>query len=181
MGKATELTGRRLDGDEVPKVGDLSAPSPEAAPGAPADSDAAAGVAQAGPRTPPGSPEDTAPQGRVSSQGGAQPLAPDPTVDSLLYLRPPARWTVELREDANPIAKQGLLTFWRDRPQLRKERPGQWVAYHGDRCLGFARTSAELYQRARQGLDQQAVEQELVVEYIGQEVQERFRGRPEEG
>jgi putative addiction module component (TIGR02574 family) len=42
--------------------------------------------------------------------------------------------------------------FARDLPQLRAERPGQWVAYHGEKQLGFARHKHELYQDCfRQG------------------------------
>jgi hypothetical protein len=45
------------------------------------------------------------------------------------------------------MGKQALLAFWRDLPQLLKERPGQWVAYRGDQRLGFAETRAELWQQ----------------------------------
>jgi hypothetical protein len=37
-------------------------------------------------------------------------------------------------------------TFRRDLPRLLKERPGQWVAYHGDQLVGLAKTDLELYQ-----------------------------------
>ncbi|MCI0457315.1 MAG: hypothetical protein L0Z62_10115 [Gemmataceae bacterium] len=36
--------------------------------------------------------------------------------------------------------------FYRDLAGLLKDRYRQWVAYHGDQQLGFARTQTELYQ-----------------------------------
>ncbi len=45
--------------------------------------------------------------------------------------------------------------FLRDLPELLKNRKrrGQWVAYHGEKRLGFAPTQAALYQRyLRKGL-----------------------------
>jgi hypothetical protein len=54
---------------------------------------------------------------------------------------------------AVPLGKQALLAFWRDLPQLLQERPGQWVAYHGDQQLGFGRTRTELWHELlRRGL-----------------------------
>jgi hypothetical protein len=45
-----------------------------------------------------------------------------------------------------------LAAFRRDLPQLLLERRGQWVAYEGERVIGFATTKTELYQRcAREG------------------------------
>jgi hypothetical protein len=53
-----------------------------------------------------------------------------------------------------PIIQQSLEAFRRDLAQLLRERPGQWVAYSGDRRLGFGRTKTELYQEClRQGYD----------------------------
>ena len=49
--------------------------------------------------------------------------------------------------DAKPAL--GLLaweTYHRDLPRLLDERPGQWVAYHGDRLVGFAESDLPLYQ-----------------------------------
>ena len=45
-----------------------------------------------------------------------------------------------------PIISQSQAAFRRDLPRLLAERPGQWVAYHGDEQIGFARTKTELYQ-----------------------------------
>ena len=47
------------------------------------------------------------------------------------------------------LAVEGEKAFARDRPQLLRERSGQWVAYCGDKLFGFARTSTELYDRRR--------------------------------
>jgi hypothetical protein len=54
---------------------------------------------------------------------------------------------------ATDLGKRAVLAFRRDLPQLLKEKPGQWVAYHGDQRVGFARTAIELYKEcARLGL-----------------------------
>jgi hypothetical protein len=45
------------------------------------------------------------------------------------------------------LNRASLLAFWRDLPQLLAERPRQWVAYHGERVLGFAPTRAALWQQ----------------------------------
>jgi hypothetical protein len=51
------------------------------------------------------------------------------------------------------LGRQALLAFWRDLPRLLQEHPRQWVAYHGERQLGFASTRAELWAEClRQGL-----------------------------
>jgi hypothetical protein len=65
---------------------------------------------------------------------------------------PPAKpASDEARYDA--LARQAILAFWHDLPQLLQERPGQWVAYHGDRQLGFGATRFELWQEClRKGL-----------------------------
>jgi hypothetical protein len=49
-------------------------------------------------------------------------------------------------ERVQDLAQRALRAFERDLPQLWAERPGQWVAYHGDQQLGFARHKHELYQ-----------------------------------
>jgi hypothetical protein len=43
--------------------------------------------------------------------------------------------------------QQALQAFQRDLPQLYAQRPGQWVAYQGDRQLGFADQKHLLYQQ----------------------------------
>jgi Family of unknown function (DUF5678) len=43
--------------------------------------------------------------------------------------------------------QQALRAFQRDLPYLWTERPGQWVAYQGDRQVGFAPHKHELYQQ----------------------------------
>jgi hypothetical protein len=49
-----------------------------------------------------------------------------------------------------PLIREAQLAFQAALPQLLRERPGQWVAFHGTRPLGFARTKTELYQRCLQ-------------------------------
>ncbi len=46
--------------------------------------------------------------------------------------------------------QQALCTFMRELPRLWTERPGQWVAYQGDKQLGFAPYKHELYQQCFQ-------------------------------
>jgi hypothetical protein len=56
--------------------------------------------------------------------------------------------------------------FVRDLSQLLAERPGQWVAYHGDERIGFAKTKVQLCQECqRRGLD----EEEVIVYCIEEE------------
>ncbi len=53
----------------------------------------------------------------------------------------------------NPIYVQSDQAFRRDLPELLKRHHRKWVAYHGDECLGIARTETELWQRClRRGL-----------------------------
>lgn len=51
-----------------------------------------------------------------------------------------------------PGIRRSQEAYWRDLPGLlkRKSRTRRWVAYHGDECIGFAATSAELYQECMQ-------------------------------
>jgi hypothetical protein len=53
-------------------------------------------------------------------------------------------------------AQQALRAFERDLPSLWNERPGQWVAYHGDQLLGFGAHKHELYHECfAQGLSRE--------------------------
>jgi hypothetical protein len=53
----------------------------------------------------------------------------------------------------SPLLTQAIETFYRELPVLLKTHNWQWVAYHGDKCMGFARTETELYQKClRQGI-----------------------------
>jgi hypothetical protein len=59
--------------------------------------------------------------------------------------------------------QRSLDAFYRDLPELLKSHCGRWVAYHGDQCLGFARTQTELHLEClRRGLS----EEEFTVEHI---------------
>src|SRR5262249_14027577 len=58
--------------------------------------------------------------------------------------------TVEQPADSG---QQALRAFERDLPRSWAERPGQWVAYQGERRLGFAAQKHELYHQCfAQGL-----------------------------
>jgi len=48
---------------------------------------------------------------------------------------------------SDDLSQEALRAFMRDLPQLWRDRPGQWVAYQGDRQLGFALRKHELYQQ----------------------------------
>ena len=74
-----------------------------------------------------------------------QPETPPPTTEEA---RPVAEdW------GANPVFVRSLDAFYRDLPELLKKHYRKWAAYHGDECVGFARTEIELYERClRNGL-----------------------------
>jgi hypothetical protein len=46
----------------------------------------------------------------------------------------------------SPLIQRAEDAFRRDLQQLLDERPGQWVAYHGDQRIGFAATKQQLYR-----------------------------------
>ena len=53
-----------------------------------------------------------------------------------------------------PMIAQSQAAYRRDLPQLLKERPWQWVAYHGDERIGFADSDVTLCQQClARGLD----------------------------
>lgn len=47
----------------------------------------------------------------------------------------------------SPVIAASQAAFAGDLPRLLEERPGQWVAYQGQRQLGFGRSKTELYQQ----------------------------------
>jgi hypothetical protein len=65
------------------------------------------------------------------------------------------------------MGEKAVRAFRRDLPGLLKERPRQWVAYHGDQCLGFAMTARELFREClRRGIP----DNEYIIRPIGPEV-----------
>jgi hypothetical protein len=48
------------------------------------------------------------------------------------------------------LKQKALQAFQRDLPQLYTQRPGQWVAYQGERQIGFAAQKYQLYQECFQ-------------------------------
>jgi len=62
------------------------------------------------------------------------------------------------QEKQTPLAdvfvdERSVAAFYRNLPNLLKTHCGQWVAYHGDDCLGFGRSKTELFQQSlRRGL-----------------------------
>jgi hypothetical protein len=68
-----------------------------------------------------------------------------------------------------PAIEQAQRAFRRELPNLLRERPGQWVAYHGEKRVGFATTKTALYQDClRRGLRRD----EFLVRSIEPEVDE---------
>ncbi len=54
-----------------------------------------------------------------------------------------------------PLIELAWVGFRRDLAQLLRERPGQWVAYHGDKPIGYDKTKTKLYQEClRRGIDE---------------------------
>jgi hypothetical protein len=51
-----------------------------------------------------------------------------------------------------PLIAQAREAFRRDLPELMKKRFRQWVAYYGDKRIGFGSSQRQLYQKClRQG------------------------------
>jgi hypothetical protein len=55
-----------------------------------------------------------------------------------------------VRASTPPVILRAQEAFFRDLPELLKERRGQWVAYHGDRQIGFGRTQHALWRECLQ-------------------------------
>ena len=59
-------------------------------------------------------------------------------------------------EQLRSLRQQAQQAFERDLPGLWAERPGQWVAYQGNRQVGFAAQKHTLYQQCfDQGLQRE--------------------------
>src|SRR5262249_551010 len=71
------------------------------------------------------------------------------------YLEPQEAERSKIPVEVPEGIQRSRAAFLRDLPTLlkQKNRRGQWVAYHGEQRLGFARTETELYQKClRRGL-----------------------------
>src|SRR5260370_15296884 len=67
----------------------------------------------------------------------------------------------------HPMIQRGQAAFRRDLPELMKTHEGQWVAYHGDQRIGFARSKFKLVQEClRRGIP----DEEFVVRGIAPEI-----------
>jgi hypothetical protein len=52
-----------------------------------------------------------------------------------------------------PMIEKSIEAFRRNLPEMLKTRRGEWVAFHGEELVGFARTQTELVQECfRRGL-----------------------------
>ena len=67
----------------------------------------------------------------------------------------------------HPMIQRGHEAFRRDLPALMKTHYRKWVAYHGDRRLGFGKSKVALL---REWLSQGIPEEELVVRSVEPEM-----------
>jgi hypothetical protein len=80
---------------------------------------------------------------------------------------PPPAASSPLACDIPPGIAASQAAFRRDLSELLKKWPGQWVAYHADERIGFARSPFELYEKCfRLGFK----EEEFVVRRITEEI-----------
>lgn len=64
--------------------------------------------------------------------------------------------STETSYEVHPMMVQSQKAFWRDLPELLKQRKlrKRWVCYHGDERIGISRDDAELVQAClKRGLD----------------------------
>lgn len=47
------------------------------------------------------------------------------------------------------LGGRALQAFRHDLPRLLRERPGQWVLYHGDQLIGLAATPPDLHEECQ--------------------------------
>jgi hypothetical protein len=71
------------------------------------------------------------------------------------------------------LGQQVLRAFERDLPRLWAERPEQWVAYQGERLVGFSAHKHELYHHC---FEQGLAREEFVVFCIEAQQTEMFLG-----
>jgi hypothetical protein len=82
--------------------------------------------------------------------------------------QPGAAWASGL-PPIPPLIQRAQAAFRRDLPELMKTHEGQWVAYHGDQRMGFARSKPKLVQEClRRGIP----DDEFVVRGVGPEMPE---------
>ena len=82
-----------------------------------------------------------------------------PNGDQAIQVGPAAREpSAEPPLSIPTLILQAQAAFAQDLPQLLRERPGQWVAYHGGRRVGFAGTDLALYQEClRHGMNEDEI------------------------
>jgi hypothetical protein len=67
-----------------------------------------------------------------------------------------------------PGVAASQAAFRRALPELLKKRPRQWVAYHQDELIGFARSETDLYEECyRRGLTDDTFVVRLIMEELG--------------
>jgi hypothetical protein len=76
-----------------------------------------------------------------------------PELDPELEELPPA--LAAHYDQLDKLIQRAHGTFLRELPELLKSHRGKWVAYHGDKRLGFSRDQVKLYQEwYRRGVPQ---------------------------
>src|SRR5437773_948890 len=73
----------------------------------------------------------------------------------------------------SPLLLEADEVFRREFPQLLKERPSQWVAYHGSQRIDFAATKEQIVQES---LDRGLERGEIFVRCIGPQMGDLFWG-----
>jgi hypothetical protein len=76
----------------------------------------------------------------------------------------------EIREDQIALAE---AAFRRELPTLLKSHAGQWVAYRGSRCMGFAETKTDMYESC---LESGLSRGEFLVRSVEPDMDEMFLG-----
>jgi hypothetical protein len=51
-----------------------------------------------------------------------------------------------LNSEPLPMIQRSIDAFRRDLPEMLKTHYGKWVAYNGDKRIGFGRTETDLYE-----------------------------------
>jgi hypothetical protein len=68
-----------------------------------------------------------------------------------------------------PMYTLALQSFERDLPEMLKTHYRKWVAYHGDKRIGFGRSETKLYQQC---LDMGICEDEFLVLSVEPEIRD---------
>jgi len=82
-------------------------------------------------------------------------------------LRPPTESPIRATCKIPPGIAASQAAFRQALPELLRQRPGRWVAYHADECVGFARSETALYEQC---IRRSLKDDEFVVRRIMEEI-----------